>query len=144
MPFYSYLKLLLGLLIISTISSCQLIGKSQKGLSAEDPIVLDTMDLKFSLEKPLPYRPADQRLIDVIHLELDLSFGMQKEEVYGKATLQIASYAEPQEVLTLDARGFELEKMEIVQGDSSYNPKYTYDQKKLVFTWRTHSRLRIL
>ena len=131
MPFYSYLKLLLGLLIISTISSCQLIGKSQKGLSAEDPIVLDTMDLKFSLEKPLPYRPADQRLIDVIHLELDLSFGMQKEEVYGKATLQIASYAEPQEVLTLDARGFELEKMEIVQGDSSYNPKYTYDQQKI-------------
>ena len=88
MRIQTYFKLASGLILVSILSSCQLFRKSQKGFSAENPILLDTIDLQYALETPLPFHSGAARLVDIHHLELDLSFGLEKEEVYQKQKRQ--------------------------------------------------------
>ena len=131
MRIQTYFKLVSGLILVSILSSCQIFKKSQKGYSAENPILLDTIELEYSLEKPLPYHSAAIRRIDIHHLELDLRFGLQQEEVYGKAELTLSAFAEPQDSVVLDARGFEIHDVNVVLGDSMYSAFYSYDQLQL-------------
>ncbi len=127
----TYFKPLIGLLIVFAVSSCQLFKRSQQGLTSANPILLDTISLDFSLEKPLPYRPAAERKIDIHHLELDLKFGLEKEEVYGKAALTLSAYAQPQDTISLDARGFEIHEVALTIDDSVRVAEYRYNQRKL-------------
>ncbi len=131
MRIQTYFKLASGLILVSILSSCQLFRKSQKGFSAENPILLDTIDLQYALETPLPFHSGAARLVDIHHLELDLSFGLEKEEVYGKAGLTISAFAEPQDSILLDARGFEIHEINVVQDDSMYLPLYSYDKQQI-------------
>lgn len=131
MRIQTYFKLIGGLVFFFVVSSCQLVRNSQRGFSADNPYVLDTIDLAYPLEKPLPFHAGETRFVEIHHLELDLGFNLPKEEVYGKARLTLSAYAMPQDSIRLDARGFEMNEIMISRQDSMYAPTYTYDEKEL-------------
>jgi len=93
MRIQTYFKLIGGLVFFFVVSSCQLVRNSQRGFSADNPYVLDTIDLAYPLEKPLPFHAGETRFVEIHHLELDLGFNLPKEEVYGKARLTLSAYA---------------------------------------------------
>lgn len=124
-------NLLPALLIVMVTSSCAVFQRSPKGLSPEDAIVLDTMELELAKQDLLPYRPAPAINIDIHHIELDLRFNWEKQEVLGKAGLTLSAYFHPADSINLDARGFEIGSITLSDGDSTYIPEYVYNQKQL-------------
>ena len=88
--------------------------------------------------KPAPYQAAETQLTDLIHTKLRVSFDWQKQQLIGEATLTCKPYFYPQSSLVLDAKGFEIQSVELEDGGPL---KYTYDGKKLNITLdKTYSR----
>ncbi|MDZ4682685.1 MAG: M1 family aminopeptidase [Saprospiraceae bacterium] len=80
---------------------------------------------------PLPaYKPSQTRENDLLHVKLDLRFNWEKEQVIGKATLKLKPYFYPSSSVTLDAKGFDIQK---VTFEGSAQPlKYDYENDQLV------------
>jgi len=76
------------------------------------------------------YKPSYARENDLLHVKLDLRFNWEKEQVMGKATLKLKPYFYPCSSLTLDAKGFEIQKLTF---EGSTTPlKYVYENDQLV------------
>lgn len=79
-----------------------------------------------SVEQPV-YRAEETKRFDLIHTKLEVSFDWEKRYLYGKAMLQLKPYFYPQEVLELDAKGFDIHQVLLVDGDSEKEAAYEYD-----------------
>ncbi|HYK75905.1 MAG TPA: M1 family metallopeptidase [Daejeonella sp.] len=77
------------------------------------------------------YRGKYTTLTDIIHTRLDLSFNWDSAFVVGKATIQAKPYFYPSGNVVLDANGFKINSVELVQKDDKEPLHYTYDGKKL-------------
>jgi aminopeptidase N len=73
------------------------------------------------------YRASEPKPMDLMHMDLLLSFNMEKEEVYGRATLQMKAHFHPQDSVCLDARGFTLNSVEWKTKDTFRPLKYVYN-----------------
>jgi aminopeptidase N len=74
------------------------------------------------------YWGTEARSFDMKHMDLQLSFDWQSKEVSGIATLWLAPYFYPQEVLVLDAKEMSFQK--ILFGGKEIN--YSYDGSQLL------------
>ena len=81
----------------------------------------------FVLDK---YNPSHKRLNDLIHTKLELKFDWAKEQVLGKATLELEPYFYPINKVTLDAKNFEFHQVRFL-GENK-NLKYEYDDQQIV------------
>ncbi len=93
--------------------------------------MLDTLEQYFVYAededaRPVPFQGTFEPTVDVHHVELDLSFNWEKEEVIGKERLWISAYFEPQDTIALDARGFEIKQLKV--NDDSVGFEYDGDQ----------------
>lgn len=79
-------------------------------------------DKDFKLPK---YNESYPRTHDLIHTKLDLKFDWENEKVIGKATLTLEPLFYASQMLTLDAKGFILNKVSL-EG-ASENLKFEYD-----------------
>ncbi|MBC7381950.1 MAG: M1 family metallopeptidase [Bacteroidia bacterium] len=79
----------------------------------------------------LTYHPAEKRIIDILHTHLEISFDYAKQWVYGKAALTIRPYLHPLQSVILDAKGFTLNRVALVQHKDTLALKYTYDSLKI-------------
>ncbi len=93
----------------------------------------------LSLLKPIdqpvnqgPYRGEKTKLHDLIHTRLELRFDWEQQHVLGKATLELRPYFYSQNSLVLDAKGFDIHSILLVEGGSKKSLTYEYDQKKIV------------
>jgi len=87
-------------------------------------------ELKEPEEYTLPvYHPSHTRQHDLIHTKLDLRFDWQNEKVLGKATLTLRPWFYPTRFVTLDAKGFEFHKVQMVDGDELL---YEYDGQHII------------
>ncbi len=77
------------------------------------------------------YRPEATRKHDLIHTSLDLRFDWPKEQVLGKASLKLRPYFYPTNILELDAKGFDIHQVALVQDGSKKDLKYDYNNAKL-------------
>jgi aminopeptidase N len=77
------------------------------------------------------YRKAETRLHDLVHTKLQVSFDWQKQHVKGAATLELRPWFYPQNTLVLDAKGFELHSVQLLEGSSHKPLKWEYDGLKL-------------
>lgn len=75
-----------------------------------------------------PYRASYTRLHDLLHTKLEVSFDWQKQYMDGKATLRLKPYFYPTTKLVLDAKGFDIHKVQLLNGAEL---KYQYDGAKL-------------
>lgn len=82
--------------------------------------------------KKLPYRPAETRLLDVEHMSLAVRFDYEKQHVYGKATLTCRPYFYALKIAELDARGFEIKRISLLNNADTTSLKYEYNGQKLL------------
>ncbi len=80
------------------------------------------------------YRGERTRYFDLVHTKLEVRFDWEKQYLYGIATLELKPHFYPQDHLVLDAKGFEIHAVSIVEGDSTRKAPFTYDSTKLDIT----------
>jgi aminopeptidase N len=86
----------------------------------------------WGMENELPFQAAATRSMDLLHMDLDLSFDWKSQQVTGMAQLLLTPYFYPQKTVVLDAQDFELEWV----GISTENHilellSYNYDGQEL-------------
>lgn len=73
------------------------------------------------------YNPSETKLFDLIHTELHLKPDWTKNELEGSAVLYLKPWFYPQDLLILDAKGFEIHAV----GLSEQKARFEYDHLKL-------------
>ncbi|WP_188556024.1 M1 family aminopeptidase [Hymenobacter glacieicola] len=82
-----------------------------------------------------PVQPAATILHDLVDTKLDVRFDWAKQWLLGTATLTLRPHFYPQSQLVLDAKGFDVKSVELLNGaKKGRDLKYSYDKKKLTIT----------
>jgi len=76
------------------------------------------------------YQGSYTRTFDLIHTKLDVKFNFDKAYLYGKAELTLKPYFHSTNKLVLNARGFDINKVQLNNKDLNY----TYDNLLLTIT----------
>lgn len=84
------------------------------------------------LPSEAPWRPAATILTDVLDTKLDVRFDYKKQHLLGTAVLTLRSHFYPQSELVLDAKGFDIQKIELVGEKRNKVLPYTYNRRQLV------------
>lgn len=132
--------LLLGLLW--NLHGCKSTQLSQKGelykaSSAESPVArttpIHTPSYSYTPIDPKAYRGAETRYHDLLHTKLEVSLDWEKRRLNGVATLRLKPYFFAQEKVVLDAKGFDIQEVRLMQNDDEIKEIliYEYDQRKL-------------
>ena len=104
---------------------------------------LDELVVTATRDYKLPtYNPSYTRSNDLIHTKLEVSFDFDKQHVFGKATLELEPYFYPTNKVVLDAKGFDIHEIKLLDGailnyeyqndlltiqlDKEYQPKERY------------------
>lgn len=91
-------------------------------------------------ERPV-YRAANDRLSDIQHMELRVSFDWNNKYLFGQSTLTIKPYWYPQNMLYLNARGMEIKEVSLIRGNERQALKYDYKNDSLFISLdKTYSR----
>ncbi len=85
------------------------------------------------------YQATNTRVNDLLHTKLDVQFDWEKQHLIGRAELTFQPYFYNVSTLVLDAKGFDIHKVEsyeignsdYIMGDSSSALSYDYDGMKL-------------
>jgi len=124
------------------ISGCKVSKNAKNRESADQPPLLNYTDGLASegKESDIPewmptkhtYKPSKTRYHDLLHTELRVRFDWAKQYMYGQAILELKPYFFATDSLVLDAKGFDLNRVAIVEPGGSYRDlTYTYDKQKL-------------
>jgi len=119
------------LLFFLTFAACKPLNFSAK---KED--LNPVMKQKVVVAKS-PYHESRQLKNDLLHTKLDVSFDWGKQYLYGTATLTFKPYYYPQNTLQLDAKGFDIHTVKLINGKEQKDLKYLYDNKVLSITLDT-------
>lgn len=120
-----------------------------------EPGVYDTIgkpvtgddDIVYDFEEPLPvnpdslqpYNPAHTLEIDLLHEKVEISFDWARRRANGRATLVMKPWFYSIDRVTLDAKNFDIDKVELVGQTGTL--KYDYDNEKLtVYPGRKFTR----
>ena len=93
-------------------------------ITADKPNRLKTKE-EFNLPR---YNESHNRKVDLIHTSLDLSFQWKEQQVEGQAELTFSPYFYEIDEVTLDAKGFDIHKIEMGPRELVYE----YDGKQLL------------
>src|SRR5205085_1275770 len=77
------------------------------------------------------YRASATKVNDLTNTRLDVKFDYDKAYLYGKAWLTFHPHFYPNDSLTLDAKGMNINAVELVKNGKNTPLKYTYDSLKL-------------
>lgn len=80
------------------------------------------------------YRVTPQKVHDLVHTKLDVSFDYSKRYLYGKEWLTLKPHFYETDSLTLDAKGMDFKEIAIIEGNKKTPLKYTYDNEQLFIT----------
>ncbi len=75
------------------------------------------------------YRASNKRVNDLLHTRLELRFNWAEEMVIGKAELTLKPYFHPADKVTLDAKGFEFQKVALAGKNMPL--KYSYENEQI-------------
>ncbi len=94
------------------------------------------------------YQPARTLKHDLLHTRLNLRFDWVRQHVIGTATLRFKPYFYPQNTLELDARGFDVKGVYLLDTLSRYDSTYRQTMKTYVFdtlqyTYADQKQLRL-
>ena len=94
-------------------------------------VELDTITISSDSEREI-YRASEKRINDVLHTKLEVSFDRDSAYLYGKANLTLKPYFYPTDSLVLDAKGFQIHEVALVDKIGKKSPlKYVYDDSFL-------------
>lgn len=92
--------------------------------TAEDIVVMEPIEV---LPEPEVYNPSEKKVNDLVHTRLEVSFDWGKQHLHGKARLDFKPYFYPTDRLILDAKGFDIHKVELATDSNSQALEYEYD-----------------
>lgn len=125
-----FLRSLVLAFFLQACAGSQPVATTQPDPVAEDT-VSQTSDLMVAPEEVLPdkgpYRGAETRYFNLQHTRLDLRFDWQQQHVIGQAEISLKPYFYPQEVVLLDAKGFDIRAVELIEGTTRTELPYSYD-----------------
>jgi len=98
----------------------------------KEPVVEEVIE--DPVEERGPYRAENTRYHDLIHTKLEVSFDWDRQYLNGKALLELRPYFYPQDQLVLDAKGFDIHQIQLIDGNNRSPLTYTYDDKKLTIS----------
>jgi aminopeptidase N len=117
-------KIIFPALILTVLTNCSLLKPTDD--APEHVVYLDTVDV-FNEPPVYPYRPSETRKWDLLHTQLDVRFDWEKQYLYGKAELTLTPYFYSTDELILDAKGFDVNEVSLVQGNERTEIPFTYD-----------------
>jgi aminopeptidase N len=94
---------------------------------------LDTLSVtasKIDKFERAPYNETATRTFDLIHTKLEVAFDWQNQFLNGKATLDLAPIFYASNRLRLDAKGFEIKQVALVQGVNKQDLGFSYENNK--------------
>lgn len=108
--------------------------RHKSAVSAVGPLTAAPLVVPSWLPSEGPLQPAATILTEVTNTKLDARFDYQKQYLLGTAILTLRSHFYPQSQVVLDAKGFDVQKVELV-GERKVKPLvYTYDKRQLTLT----------
>ena len=82
-------------------------------------------------DKPKKYKPEATRLFDLIHTKLDITLDIPNEQVHGKAEISAKPYFYSQKTLVLDAKGYTIHSVQLMNSGVLKTLTYDYDGHNL-------------
>jgi len=113
-------------LALLTFSSCSVL---QKGHNIQlEEVVLETSK---TAERAY-YHESPERINDLLHTKLNVSFDWEKKHLLGEATLDFKPYFHAQNSVTIDAKGFDIHQIYLVNPNGTKTDlKYTYNDLQI-------------
>lgn len=132
------MKLLLHITVVLFLGftvSCK-VSESQNQQATVLPdtvgVVIDSLDVDDTDEFELRlYRGEQTRHFKLIHTRLGVSFDWEKQHLHGKANLILEPYFYDQTHLVLDAKDFDIHRVEIHKSRDTLLSTYKYNGQKL-------------
>lgn len=127
-----------SLTLLAFLSACHTNKKSQPSAATinEPAIQLDTISVVANdpVKRDI-YRAANERTNNILHTRLEVNFDWALSRMNGKATLQIKPYFYPVKKLYLNARGMDIQKIEVYEqasaGEAIASDQTSETKKKL-------------
>lgn len=113
--------LLCPLLAVLFLSSC----------SSTKKVALDPISVHGARQGSHIYQASYTRLTDIVHTSLDLKLDWDSAYVIGRATIEAKPYSYPQSEIVLDAKGFRISQVFLIEGYDNKPLKYSYNNRKL-------------
>ena len=110
------------------LSSCSSSNKSSDYLN--DSVELTALEV-FAYPN---YKASRTKKIDLIHTDLKVNFNWEKQYLIGEATLTIQPYFYAVDEVILDAKGQQINKIELVTASGNKTLKYNYVNDVLTIT----------
>ena len=124
------LKALLLLVAAFIAFGCNSSKKSSKSQGTK-VINLDTLTI-LPKDKNIRYNASVTHETDVLHTRLELKFDAPKETLFGKATLSLKPYFYPQNQIKLNANGFEINELFLLNKGQKTKLEYNYDSREIL------------
>lgn len=119
----------LGLLLCLFLAGCATTNENRKAAKSKG-IQLDEIEIVASRDNP--YRAAATQLFDLQHTRLEVRFDYENTRMNGKAWVTAKPHFYPQQNIVLDAKNFDIAKVEWVTAEKGNVPlAFTYDSLQL-------------
>lgn len=130
-------KLSLLSILAIFLSACSIIQKNTNTIELEEIVVESPQ-----ITERAYYHESPKRINDLLHTQLEVSFDWNKQHLLGKAHLTLKPYFNPQKLVVLDAKGFDIHEISLVNKDGTTSPlSYEYDSLQLFINLnRTYTR----
>lgn len=122
---------LLGLVGI-LFSGCSLFNKDQQ---AAIPDTEPKKEQQENWQQGNPYQATTTKLTDLVHTKLDVRPDWENQYLHGEAELTFTPYFYPQDSLVIDAKGFDIHEVELMQGGNRKAVNYQYDNLALTLNF---------
>ena len=122
--------------VLFFICSCKVSKQTIDAEEAKKEVVAiaDTVERSETVDEEVEikiYRPERTRHFRLIHTKLELRFDWEKQWVFGNALLIAEPYFYEQSNIMIDAKGFDLHDISLIEGEDTSALKYSYDGMKL-------------
>mgnify|MGYP006134404677 CR=1 FL=1 len=120
-------KILIPLSIITLIGLIQACKSVEPSVVPTEYVTLGTIDIDANSPREI-YRASEKRVNDILHTKLEVSFDWDSAYLFGQANLTIKPHFYGTDSLILDAKGFEIHEVAMVDNIGKKSPlKYIYD-----------------
>lgn len=122
------MRYFLFLLLLTSLSACKIFQSNKK--SSGEFLSLPVVEVN-SEDRSHEYRASKDKLFDLIHTKLWVDFDWKKKRMNGKAELTLKPHFYPQTILELDAKGFDIHDLVILDSSNKIKVPYHYDSLKI-------------
>jgi len=102
------------------------------GMKNTETVMLDEVEITESVVAQRPiYQAEVTKKFDLIHTKLDLKFDWENQHVIGRAWLDVSPWFYSTDHFQVEAKGFDLYKIQLIEDTVKTDLEYTYDDLEI-------------